>query len=565
MTVRMGEWFFTQSLTGYKRILENYGEKVKTTVDGIIIEKRHLEILPDAFFEYYLNQYSVADREERVVRALHKRFKEGDSSAKTEINKRLLETKKKVEKYFSKSKEGSKLIELTELYRNEKNYIKEMDQWLDSFIEMLRTPEINHKLTANFFKAVHLGPYFGQVSLLNVTHNSKNVDEQKKIFYKDLVEPVLEEWKLYDALEKGDQKEVNEFLEKTPHKLLNPLKKAFKKKNIGEIREYIHQEIHKCSFTDFPFALHSFEEGVFVPLALSISNAINMTWDSNGKELLPLSSLARLLIFCSQAGATMSQGKSVFVFYGGTFDEIYQTNQFYSGLKNPNKTFDEIVFDLVREQKLKADYSRNHYMIYEFESDYQSKRTLLNYMIMTPNLLKLFSDHSNLFDNIHYTIKSEMIRLLLQGIDTKQLISLVLREKIKNSYSTFEVIRMTLIRHLNQIYAKGDLEVDSNVEKRYVWALVKSAEQVKNKINNDKKTQGIAYRLLNAVRSNDKNTFMDTVMRTYISCDLEMPGILLEALHENKLDFATVGNAWIAGLVSKPKDLNEGEDKDEQK
>ncbi|OUM91837.1 Cas8a1 family CRISPR/Cas system-associated protein [Parageobacillus thermoglucosidasius] len=562
MTVRMGEWFFTQALAGYKKILESYGVKVETVPDGIIVEKRHLELLPEAFFAYYLKQYSVASREERIIRGLHKKWKEGDSSVKTELNRRINDIKKKTEKYFSKTKEGARLIELAESYRKEKKYSEETDQWIDQFLELLKTEEIDHKLTANFFKTVHLNPYFGQVSFLNVSKNSLSLEEQKETFYKDFVLPVLEEWEFYEALEKGDRDEVLNIVGKSANSL-SSLKRPFRKKTLEEMKAYIEREVHKCSFTDFPIALHSFDEGIFVPLALSIGNAINMTWDSNGKELLPLCSLARLLIFCSQAGATMSQGKSVFVYYGGTFDEIYQTNQFYARIKSENRTFDEIVFDLVREQKLRADYTKNHYMIYEYTSDYQSKRTLLNYMVMTPSLVRLFSDHANLFEKIHHTNKSGMVRLLLQGIDPKHFITEVLRGKVKNSYPSFEVVQMTIIRHLNQIYAKGDFEVDSNLEKRYVWALVKSAEQVKHKIGNDKKTQGIAYRLLNAVRSNDKNTFMDTVMRTYISCDLEIPGILLEALHENKLDFATVGNAWIAGLISKANERNGGEDLNE--
>lgn len=562
MTVRMGEWFFTQALAGYKKILESHGVKVETVPDGIIIEKRHLELLPEAFFAYYLKQYSVASREERIIRGLHKKWKEGDSSAKTELNRRINDIKKKTEKYFSKTKEGARLIELAEAYRKEKKYSEETDQWIDGFLELLKTEEIDHKLTANFFKAVHLNPYFGQVSFLNVSKNSLSLEEQKETFFKDFVLPVLEEWEFYEALEKGDRDEVLNIVGKSANSL-SSLKRPFRKKTLEEMKAYIEREVHKCSFTDFPIALHSFDEGIFVPLALSIGNAINMTWDSNGKELLPLCSLARLLIFCSQAGATMSQGKSVFVYYGGTFDEIYQTNQFYARIKSENRTFDEIVFDLVREQKLRADYTKNHYMIYEYTSDYQSKRTLLNYMVMTPSLVRLFSDHANLFEKIHHTNKSGMVRLLLQGIDPKHFITEVLRGKVKNSYPSFEVVQMTIIRHLNQIYAKGDFEVDSNLEKRYVWALVKSAEQVKHKIGNDKKAQGIAYRLLNAVRSNDKNTFMDTVMRTYISCDLEIPGILLEALHENKLDFATVGNAWIAGLISKANERNGGEDLNE--
>jgi len=562
MTVRMGEWFFTQALAGYKKILESHGVKVETVPDGIIIEKRHLELLPEAFFAYYLKQYSVASREERIIRGLHKKWKEGNSSVKTELNRRINDIKKKTEKYFSKTKEGARLIELAESYRKEKKYSEETDQWIDQFLELLKTEEIDHKLTANIFKTVHLRSHFGQVSFLNVSKNSLSLEEQKETFFKDFVLPVLEEWEFYEALEKGDRDEVLNIVGKSANSL-SSLKRPFRKKTLEEMKAYIEREVHKCSFTDFPIALHSFDEGIFVPLALSIGNAINMTWDSNGKELLPLCSLARLLIFCSQAGATMSQGKSVFVYYGGTFDEIYQTNQFYARIKSENRTFDEIVFDLVREQKLRADYTKNHYMIYEYTSDYDSRKTLLNYMVMTPSLVRLFSDHANLFEKIHHTNKSGMVRLLLQGIDPKHFITEVLRGKVKNSYPSFEVVQMTIIRHLNQIYAKGDFEVDSNLEKRYVWALVKCAEQVKHKIGNDKKTQGIAYRLLNAVRSNDKNTFMDTVMRTYISCDLEIPGILLEALHENKLDFATVGNAWIAGLISKANERNGGEDLNE--
>lgn len=559
--VRMDEWFFNQGIVGYKKILEHYGEKVQTTHDGIIVERRHLEILADAFFTYYLKTYSVAKREKKIVRALHSRFKKGEGAAKRLLNTRLNNTKKSSDRYFKESTEGIKLGNVVDLYRKEKKYIPEMDNWINEFIEMLHTSEIDEKLTSNFFKAVHLTPYFGQVSVLNVTHNKKSLKEQKNIFYSDFIYPIFEEWSLYQALEDKNKDKINSLLNNTEYTLFNPLKRAFKKMEINEMKEYLQREIHKCSLTDFPIALFSFEEGIFSPLSLSLKNSRNMSWNANNKNHLPISALARLIIFCSQAGATDSQGKSIFVHYGGSFDEIYQTNKSYSDIKNPEKTFDQIIFDLVREQKIKTDYLKNHYIIYEYESDYQSKKTLLDYMIMTPNLMKLFSDDGSLFNHMHYTVKSEMIRYLLQEIDPKQFITEQLRTKIKANYRVFEVIQLTQIRHLNQCYREVT-HVESSVEKRRVWALFKSAEQVKHKIGM-KKAQGIAYRLLNSVRSNDKNTFMDTVMRVYISSDLEMPGLLLEALHEERIDFATVGNAWIAGLVSKPNDNSEGVNNDE--
>lgn len=555
IAVRMNEWFFTQGLVGYKKILEDFGEKVKTTYDGIIIEKKHLIKLPEAYFSYYLKNYSAAERNERKIRRLHNLFVNGEKTAKTELNKELNELKKSIHRYFKETEEGKRIGELADQYRKEKNYHPVMDEWITNFIELLYTKEIDEKLTSNFFKTVLLNPFFGQVSFLNVTHNKKTIEKQKEIFFEDLIQPILEEWELISAIQTQEKDRIDELLSNTTYQPFKPLKRVFNKMSVKEIDNYIEQEIHRCSFIDFPLAFKNFEEAIFSPLALSLKNARNMSWLANEKEFIPISSLARLIIFCAQAGGTNTQNKSTFIFYGGAFDDIYQINKSYGDLKE-QRTFDELIFDIVREQKVKANYLKQRYIIYEYESDYQSKKTILNYMIMTPDLMKLFSEESKLFDSLHHANKTRIIKLLLHRIDSKHFIMDELRDKVKKSYPVLDVIRLIQIRHLNQCL-KEDKVVDKTIEKRRIWALVKSAEQVRHKIGT-KKAQGIAYRLLNSVRSNDKNTFMDTVMRVYISSDIEMPGLLLEALHEEKMDFATVGNAWIAGLISK-SDENKGE------
>ena len=554
IAVRMNEWFFTQGLVGYKKILEDFGEKVKTTYDGIIIEKKHLIKLPEAYFSYYLKNYSAAERNERKIRRLHNLFVNGEKTAKTELNKELNELKKSIHRYF-KETEGKRIGELADQYRKEKNYHPVMDEWITNFIELLYTKEIDEKLTSNFFKTVLLNPFYGQVSFLNVTHNKKTIEKQKEIFFEDLIQPILEEWELISAIQTQEKDRIDELLSNTTYQPFKSLKRVFNKMSVKEIDNYIEQEIHRCSFIDFPLAFKNFEEAIFSPLALSLKNARNMSWLANEKEFIPISSLARLIIFCAQAGGTNTQNKSTFIFYGGAFDDIYQINKSYGDLKE-QRTFDELIFDIVREQKVKANYLKQRYIVYEYESDYQSKKTILDYMIMTPDLVKLFSEESKLFDSLHHANKTRIIKLLLHRIDSKHFIMDELRDKVKKSYPVLDVIRLIQIRHLNQCL-KEDKVVDKTIEKRRIWALVKSAEQVRHKIGT-KKAQGIAYRLLNSVRSNDKNTFMDTVMRVYISSDIEMPGLLLEALHEEKMDFATVGNAWIAGLISK-SDENKGE------
>src|SRR5690625_2428696 len=104
MKVSMYEWFFTQGLVCFKIIMDQYNMSVQTTYDGIITERQHLEVFPDAFFQYYLTKYSHVDRKEPYIRSLHIRFKEGDKVAKKNLNKELNDIKKSAMRYFKDTK-----------------------------------------------------------------------------------------------------------------------------------------------------------------------------------------------------------------------------------------------------------------------------------------------------------------------------------------------------------------------------------------------------------------------------------------------------------------------------
>src|SRR5699024_12181735 len=99
-----------------------------------------------------------------------------------------------------------------------------------------------------------------------------------------------------------------------------------------------------------------------------------------------------------------------------------------------------------------------NYFILEYESDYNAKKTELNYMVLTPNLIQLFQKHRKLFHYIHSQNRSQFIKFLLKNIDTKHFISHILRDKIKNNYSSLEVMFMTILRHYAKFYARGRSE-----------------------------------------------------------------------------------------------------------
>lgn len=551
------EWHLDQGLVGYKRILEHAGVTVKTTEEGIVFEEEHLDKLPNAFFSYFLTKYSVKKREEHYIMPLWQQFKSGKLDAKREIDQRLKDQfSSRVAKYFPNTPEGSRLLEMIESFRKYNESSQQMEELLKEILELVGTKEINEKLTANYFKAVILGSYFGQVSFLNVVNYKMTINEQSVLLYKDYIQPIKEELQFNKILSTAfHPKEITDFLERVNHKGLQSFKRPFKKLSIEEMHLYIQEQVNKCSFFDELYGFEEFNEGVFSPLALSASNAINFSWESNGKSTIPISSMAKLILLCAPAGATITGSKSTFIQNEGSFKELVQINDHYSNEKNRDKTFDEIIFDLAKEQRLKANYTTRNFLILEYESEYQAKKTLLDYMVLTPQLCHLFTQHYQEFNHLSYRLRSGMIHDLLNNVDSKHRLSVELREKIKQEYSSIEIVYGVIIRHLYMCYPKGGegMNVDAKKQKSKVWNLYFSGREIQQTIG-EKKAQGIAYRLLNSVKAGDKKQFMDTIMRVYISAEKQLPSALLNVLHEEEMNFATVADAWIAGLISKKND-----------
>lgn len=552
------EWHLDQGMVGYKRILEHSGEVVKVTEDGIVFEEHHLDKLPDAYFRFFLDRYSVSKREEQYISSLWKRFlKDKKTDQKKEIDQRFKDQyTTKVLKYFPDSKEGKLLVSYIEEFRKEKESSEKLHLLIKSIFNLTKTKEIDEKLTINYVKGVILGPYFGQVSFLNVVNYKLTIPEQIELLRKDYIQPIKEELRFHQLLYSAtNSKDILDFLETVNHKGLQNLKRKIKKLSLPEIQKYVDEYVNRCSFFDNWYGFDNFNEGVFSPLAISFTNSINFSWESNGNSSIPISSLAKLILLCAPAGATISGSRSTFIQNEGSMIELIQINEHFSNEKQRDKVFDEIIFDLAREHQLKADYTTRHYLIVEYESDYQAKKTLLDYMVLTPELCRLFYEQHHYFDKISNRMKNGLIHDLLNNIDARYRIYSDLREKIKHEFSSIEIAYASIIRHLYQCYLKGgfQLVIDGKVESNKIWNLYFSAREIEQIIG-EKKSQGLAYRLLNATKAGDKKQFMDTIMRIYISAEKPMPTLLLNVLHEEEMDFPTVANAWIAGLISKKND-----------
>ncbi|MED0717349.1 type I-B CRISPR-associated protein Cas8b1/Cst1 [Aeribacillus composti] len=561
-----GEWMINQGLVGFVRIARKAGHHIEMKQDGICFDSSIFNTMAKDYFTYFLEKFSVADRDEARLKKILSRCRKEETfkEAKKKLDESLKRTWDKAKNYCSDTAEGTEMSLLIEQIKGYDQFedIEQIEKEVNRYLDLLKTPFINEKQTVNFFKLSILQPYFGQNSFLNISLNKLTIEEQIQRIHQDYIVPILCELKLKQLLMNAeDENQLLSWLKECPYKPIKNLHKTWKKTSLADIRENENEQFLSCSFFDEWYAFEHLNEGHFVPLQVSSSNALNYFWDFDNEMKIPISNLAKFILFCAPAGAALSPNgnQSSFVQIDGSMNKLFEVNERYALLREEENPLNEIIFDLVTELKEKGNANHRNYLFIDYSSDYRLRKTILNYFDLPRSLSRFFVNEHELLKRMHYSLRNALAYDFLTRRDAKWRIFNVLRQCIEKKYSSLDAQTAVVVRHLYQKYLEGDgdVKIDSKTESKSIWFLYNCGREVRQKYvekGQEPKVQGIAYRLLNATKANNKKTFMDSLIRVYMSLELPMPSLFLQVLHEEKLDFATVANAFIAGLVSQPND-----------
>jgi CRISPR-associated protein Cst1 len=496
------------------------------------------------------------------------------------INKLVGDQIKKVEKYFSDSSEYRTLVEFQESIKQIDNIqnVSLLNQYINSYYSIMVLPFINEKLTLNYAKAIILGPYFGQVSILQPVFNSKTTQEHIDRIHEDFILPALKEFECYQLYQTTtDYKEILVYLENNLE--YAPFKEWFKNikkmKSIDDIHTFFRESVLPCTIVEGMFSTQSYEEMIFSPLGLSKSKAVNFSWDFENDTPMPISSIARLFFFMAPLGFAFysrkignQESNETLQFSGlvlsqrGLLDNIIDNNN-YKSLRANSVSFSEAVVGLLNETIDKANRKSAAYVFIELYSNYQAKKTLLDYYHMPDYLTNYLKKYGKTISLLQHTdLKDSFLRDVMKGLDPKQVIFKYLREAVK--YQSHAEGAYFAIRERKRII---EARKDEERMKKYDW-LIKEARDEGIKLAKSlsdsrspqsgkeenyqapgrKKIESIAYRLINAAKAGNKSAFMDTIFRIYLSSKSGAP-IPDFFVVEKGLDFETIASAFIAGLL----------------
>ncbi|WP_439873337.1 type I-B CRISPR-associated protein Cas8b1/Cst1 (plasmid) [Bacillus mycoides] len=547
------DWATNTGILGFYRILEHAEtdlfEIEETYID---FDPKLLQDFPEWFFNYAFDMFSVANEKENKLNTYltyaTSNFKRSKDSIFTDIkgtenklNKRLPIESGALKELFSRKKDVSTIEELKTITRD--------------YLKLLKQEQVNEVLTLNMIR-FRLGELHGQTSFLQRSRSTLNRSEHEKFLARDLVQPILLEQEILAVLRSSNS--PNEEIESLNKMIQQSDDENFKKLAKQIITKLKKDELLYCPVIEGQFALTDYTEAVFLPNAVSLPNATNYTW--NNQKTFPISNLYRLIMFCSVFGLYKDGETYSFIQTDEDFDALAEVNDLYVTNKKQNNPFEVFLYDTLKEAKDKAKWISKNMLIVEFQNS--GKKTTLTQNFLSEHAIQYLQERGGKeIDHIKYPqFRNVILRKLLNGEHFFRDITIQLRKNVDNNYSSYDTYAATLAMfHLNRIkecygMSNGTREAQyESMQKRIHYALMDGRE-VRRRLTErrmENKIPGITYRLLNALTTNNRQQFFETLFRTFLLVE-KNTSMYVDATREHSSEFEGIASALLSGLNDKP-------------
>lgn len=603
--IYLNEWFVNAGIIGFLRIMEHSNNTGIEIRDNYIeLDTNILNEFNKYYFKYFFDKYNVADKMKDRISSSFGKIKiliEVESKEK-EIQEKLKSEKKYIKQVLKGQLDKIKKIDEQIYDLLQKDYelidkiktkedLEKLQRIQEEFIDNFYKDNINKKITLNLFKNILSNNYFGQPSFFNVGKNSLTYEEQENLMYKDYISNIIESGILQDIIEKKYKQDVLKELLREKQKD-NMVSKEFKNiysnidkkyvqknKSIEEIKEYLESKvICTCSMCGKSHILTSlYTESNFIPLAVSSENMSNFFWNQNTK--FPICELCKLILFCIPAGVTSIRKvvkedssyteKEVFSFvnYDADINTLLRTNNNFANNSKKEKMnynpYEELILSIVEQDRKISEWQLQNIFVVEFEAEYLAF-SRLQYFNIKRYVAKLFKNYSYLLNNIKdYKYKLEIIDNILKDKKLITIINNKLRSQINQKVIYGEASYLaTKIEYTLKILKREDIDVNEEIKRSNgkTYELYQIGKQIHNKLkkdNNENKLDGYIYKMLNCIKTNNKNDFIDIAIRVMWSQGKDIPETLVKK--DEFVDWQELGHSFIAGLTSN-SELEENEE-----
>ena len=557
LKIYLGNWQFNAGLVGFINIINHYDKKsIIIKNDYIEFTEECLENFSEKYFNYlsdtyvsYTSWYKITSYEDFINNYEDNDYSNFDEKSLEYLNYYIRDILKK----YLKS-----------------NSYKAAYELISSNLDIM---EIEKKLSPVKIKKEEnienvLPDVKKQIRLIKEATEFLNRDDAKKyILGKNVMYQFIKNsWSGVSFLN-SQTKEKNFYQDYNQH-FVNP------------VLEYLGADKQKykfeCFICDSKMKDMSNTLGFLNHTGFDTSRKASHAW--NFSNDIAICDVCKLIYSCMPAGITYAYDKGIFVNDNSSIKNLIKINSnlktrilSYDASEKSTNTYRALVnsFEQQYDEKLKYELADIQVVRYERISP-DKDRYMFN--ILSKTIIKVIINSKKYLDSLTKTsyrengnnvnIYEETINRLFSNQNMYTLIHRCIvyktgnpRENYFNGTHIINLIRIN-IEYLKGVGYLDKYGLDIANEGNRQGYFLKSAYIEKNSVD---KVDGICYRLMNALKTSNIHSFMDTLINCYLYVKKPVPKIFIDTFKDEDV-FKNVGYAFVSGLTVevKEKDNKEG-------
>ncbi|EAC3422177.1 type I-B CRISPR-associated protein Cas8b1/Cst1 [Listeria monocytogenes] len=555
--VRADDWLINASIVGFLKIVGK--ENVRIDGQSIYFTTDLLENFETKFFNFFINEYKetlvwskIISYKDSMERFRTDDFASFDEKALTDFNNYIRD----VVKYNLKKDNYIKVFKLIDESANVTKWVgnlkpinlKKAEKWNDVKSEKI-------ELIKESFK--HLD------SIINFCASEKGL---KYLGARNVSYTVINKgWSDVSFLNKQAPPDSYEGYESY---FLKPL------------LEYLDTDLSKAKYNCFncnqPIKTLASGLSFMNDTGFDVGKKASHVWDFNND--VAICPVCRLIYSCVPAGFTYVYGEGMFVNDSYGIDELYRVNErirnsilrFNRDSINSANTYRALVESITIEHENNRRYELADIQLVRYENEHYRFNLLSKKMLHIVNdlkgILKSLIRCGYKEGNLNINLYKEVIQHLMNNENLFSLIhKLIYYKQTSVNGLYYNMGNVSGILDINTKFLK-EIEVMKNVTQSELWLAKSCGTKFKEgyvKKKSENKISGITYKLLNSLKINDKDGFMDTLLNSYSYLAIPVPNVFMHAF-SNTEALKSVGYAFMLGVGGEATNNKDGGTTDEK-
>ena len=536
--IEIGNWQYNAGIVGLVSILDNFQKNsVRFEENSIYFDSKELENFEEKYFNYLIKVYEKTLSWHKIVSFENKisyfKEKEIDENDLKEINTYIKDVLKK--------------------YLKSNSYVAAYD-FIDGDIDPIKEEKNlkpialkkNEKISD---KAEEIKDVLNKIEDIIKYFSSEN--GKKYICGKNLIYTII----------KNGWDGVSFLYRQTKEK---DIYKDFKNYFITPTIEYLESDKTKykynCFVCDRNIKNLDNDFSFLVNTGFDTNRKLSHVWDFNND--IAMCPICKLVYSCVPVGFTYVYGSGIFINSNTNAEELIRINSRIKSEIYREESISGIYKILNKELQEDIKYELEDIQLVRFENEKYFFNILSKNMIrVLINSKADFNKIENVFYKLNgenYSLTDDVTRKILNNENLFNLIHKIIYSKISgdSQYLSEIAVFSTIKINFRLLKERGYME-NKEID---VLARARSAgSKLKDRYNSkgsEHKLQGICYRILNGLKTNNISMTMDTILNCYLYCDEGVPKIITEMMSEEET-FKEIGYAFISGLLSIKYDEND--------